>query len=155
MKLLTYGCGLLLLLTTTTALSEHNKQDNPCRILQINITNDTDARASLAEDPETQRVHGYIFRRGLVNIPRTHSTVWTFYEHSSFGPRGIIVYEWAGKQGDRERCTIDYHQSYCGSFRAGDNTTKVSGNCSIYNYLTKPSLYRHLKGESQVTLGYH
>ena len=154
MKLLTYSCGLLLLLTTTTALSEHNKQDNPvCGILQIDVTNNTNARASLSGDPETQRLHGYIYRRGLVRIPRTHSTVWSLSEHPFSGPRGTIVYQWTGEQGNREKCIIDYHQSYCGYLRAGDNTTTVRGNCSVYNDLTKPSLYWHLKGESQVTLG--
>ncbi len=144
--------SVLLLSLSSAAIADHHKE-NPCNLLNLDVANATNQVTSLTGDPESERKHGYISRRGLVHIPTAHSTTWVFHQNLFAGPEGTVIYRWTDKNNQAQTCTIRYDQSYCGFTRAGDNKTRVDGNCSVYNDKTKPSLHWRLSGESQVTLG--
>ena len=150
MKLFACFCGILLLLPATAALSDNT---DSVGILHIDITNATETTASLVGDPEKSQEQGFIYKRGLPNIPKGQSTTWILSEHPFSGPKGRIVYQWRGRGNRLETCTINYQQTYSGPLKGGDNTTSVSGKCSVYNDSTKPSGTWNLPGQSQVTLG--
>lgn len=141
----------LCLLASGPIYAKHN-DTNPCRLLELDITNATSGNAKLSGDPQGSIIHGYIERRGQAVIPQGQTSVWKFHENPFTGPTGSIVYTWEGKSGT-EFCKINYDQSFCGPMRAGTNTTRTEGNCFVINDHTKPSLYWHLSGESQITLG--
>jgi len=126
--------------------------------LELDITNATKQNASLAGvDPENRRVHGYIIRRGILDIPPGQTSTWVFYQFfgggvTGKGIEGKVEYQWKGEDGANHSCLIHYHQTGR-FFSAGVNETTVTGDCKTYNDPTKPSSLWDLTGESQITLG--
>lgn len=153
MKLTLLINSILLLTLSSAAIADQTKDDDRCKLLNLDVANATNQIAFLVGDPESERLHGYIFRRGHINIPASHSTTWVFHDNPFAGPEGTVIYRWLDKNNQPQHCKIHYRQSYCGLTRAGSNTTEIEGNCSNYNDKTKPSKYWNLSGESQITLG--
>ena len=142
---------ILLALTICSAFAKEHRKER-CGILQLDVVNATNYLVKLSSDPEYERIHGYILKRGLPVIPSQQVTHWFLKEHPLSGPEGTIRYEFTDSSQTTLHCTIHYDQTYCGLIRAGMNRSWVNGDCSIVNDHTKPSLHWNLFGESQITI---
>lgn len=142
---------IILALTTCSTFSKEHREEQ-CRTLQLDVVNATNYLVKLSSDPEYERIHGYISKRGLPTIPSQHVTNWFLHEHPLSGPEGTINYMFTDSSQTVHHCIIHYGQSYCGFTRAGVNHSWVNGDCSIVNDHTKPSLLWNLFGESQITI---
>ena len=150
MRYKTLTLALIGLTAMVPAHAKHKKRQ--CSLLVLEIKNTTASVARLQYDPEDHSRHGYIAFAGDSQIMPGASTRWQLRQYPLSGPEGILEYQYEDLTHKRHRCTIHYDQSYCGLFMAGNNSSYVIGDCTIYNDPTRPSLRWKRPGFSQVML---
>lgn len=128
------------------------RKKRQCSLLVLEVKNATASVARLQSDPDHHRTHGYIAFPGESQLIPGASTRWQLRQHPFSGPEGIIEYQFKDPDHKKHLCTIHYDQSYCGLFMAGNNSSYVIGDCTIYNDPMRPSLRWDWSGHSQVVL---